>query len=306
VKKLALFLAMMMLQVSTEAHEAMSLRELMLSFGTDLDTAEVRRETISPGLHVLFAAGGNVVVSIGEQGVLMVDSQFPEMIPKLKAAIADLGGGNVDFTINTHSHFDHVDGNPMLGREGSWMIAHINSRHLMLSERTIDFGDRLYRQGPYPLEGLPVFTFDDRMQMFFNGQRIDILHFGAAHTSGDVVVIFRNDNVIHMGDLLTAGYPFIDTSFGGQLDGMIAFCKSVLATIDEQTKVVPGHGPVMSYGDLVDHVAMLETVRDRIRALIDRGHSLEAVMEANPSEEFDAARGDPALFIRGAYATLSQ
>jgi glyoxylase-like metal-dependent hydrolase (beta-lactamase superfamily II) len=236
----------------------------------------------------------------------MVDSQFPEMIPKLKAAIREAGGGDIDFTINTHWHFDHADGNPILGREGSWLISHINSRRMMLREKTMGFGDRTYIQAPYPTEGLPVLTFDDRMQMFFNGQRIDILHFGAAHTTGDAIIYFRNDNVVHMGDTFFAGYPFIDTRHGGHLDGMIAFCKSVLTTIDEDTQVVPGHGPVLSYDDLANYVAMLKTVRNRVSTLIDRGYSLEAVMEAKPTKEFDETRGNPTRFIRGAYDSLSQ
>jgi glyoxylase-like metal-dependent hydrolase (beta-lactamase superfamily II) len=305
-KRLALILLITMVHTQAMTHEAMSLREYLLSFGADLDAAEVSYETIAPGLHVLYGAGGNVVVSIGDQGVLMVDSQFPEMIPKLKAAIHELGGGNIDFTINTHWHFDHADGNPMLGREGSWLISHINSRRMMLREKTMGFGDRTYIQAPYPPEGLPVFTFDERMQMFFNGQRIDILHFGAAHTTGDAAVFFRNDNVVHMGDTFFANYPFIDTRHGGHLDGMITFCNSVLDAIDGETQVVPGHGLVLSYDDLTNYVAMLETVRDRVSALIDLGYSLEAVMEANPTEEFDATRGNPTGFIRGAYDSLSQ
>ena len=236
----------------------------------------------------------------------MVDSQFPEMIPRLQAAIHALGGENIDFTINTHWHYDHADGNPMLGREGSWLISHINSRRMMQREKTLDYGDRTYIQAAYPLEGLPVLTFDDQMQMFFNGQRIDILHFGAAHTTGDAVVYFRNDNVIHMGDVFFARYPFIDTRFGGDLNGMISYCITVLTRINDNTKVVPGHGPVMSYGDVVEFVTMLETVRSRINTFIDRGYTLEDVRETRPTAEFDARYGNPELFITGAYNSLSQ
>ncbi len=297
---------MTILHPGAQAHEALSLTEILESFGTDLAAAQVRSETIAPGLHVLFGAGGNVLVSIGEQGVLMVDSQFPEMIPKLQTIIHELGGGNVDFAINTHWHFDHADGNPMLGREGSWFISQINSRRMMQRENTLDYGDRIYIQPPYPLEGLPVLTFDDQMQMFFNGQRVDIMHFGAAHTTGDAVAFFRNDNVIHMGDVFFAKYPFIDTRFGGDLNGMIYFCESVLGKIDEQTRVIPGHGPVMSYVDVVDFVTMLKTVRSRVNTLIDRGYSLAAVREAKPTAQFDARYGNPNLFISGAYDSLSK
>ena len=117
---------------------------------------------------------------------------------------------------------------------------------------------------------------------------------------------FRSDNVIHMGDVFFARYPFIDTAYGGDLNGMIHFCESVLARIDEQTQVVPGHGPVMSYNDVVEFVAMLETVRGRINDLIDRGYSLAAVRETKPTAEFDARDGDPQLLLTGAYDSLSK
>ncbi len=119
-KQFAAFLMMIMVHPGTQAHEALSLEGILESFGTDLAAAQVHPETLAPGLHVLFGAGGNVLVSIGEQGVLMVDSQFPEMIPKLQAVIHELGGGNVDFTINTHWHFDHADGNPNLFIRGAY------------------------------------------------------------------------------------------------------------------------------------------------------------------------------------------
>lgn len=103
----------------------------------------------------------------------MVDSQFPQMIPKIRSALRELGGDSIDFTINTHWHFEHANGNPTLGREGSWCISHLNSRRMMQREKTIDYGDRTYMQPPYPTECLPILTFNDEMQMFFNGQRID-------------------------------------------------------------------------------------------------------------------------------------
>ncbi len=305
-KQLAALLIITIVHPGAQAHEALSLREILESFGTDLAAAQVRSETIAPGLHVLFGAGGNVLVSIGEQGVLMVDSQFPQMIPKLQAIVHELGGGNVDFTINTHWHFDHADGNSVLGPEGSWFISQINSRRMMQRENTLDYGDRIYIQPPHPLEGPPVLTFDDQMQMFFNGQRVDIMHFGPPHTTGDAVAFFRIANVIHMGDVFFARYPFIDTRFGGDLNGMIYFCESVLGKIDEQTRVIPGHGPVMSYVDVVDFVTMLKTVRSRVNTLIDRGYSLAAVREAKPTAQFDARYGNPNLFIRGAYDSLSK
>lgn len=289
-----------------QAHETLSFDELMEMFGTDLDDVEVRTETVAPGLHVLFGAGGNVMVSIGEQGVLMVDSQYAAMLPRLKSAIVELGGGAIDFTINTHWHFDHADGNPMLGREGTWMISHSNSRRMMVGSHPIDLVNVIYDQPAYPPEALPVITYDDHMQVHFNGQKIDLLHFGPAHTTGDTAVIFRNSNAVHMGDVFNASYPFIDAGNGGDIDGVIRFCKMVLKELNEQSIVVPGHGAVKTYADLVAYVAMLETVRDRVSKLIDSGHSLEEVIAAKPTSDFDEQFGNASRLLDRAYYNLSQ
>ena len=286
------------------AHEPATLDELLAGWGTNLADVEVRTETLVPGLHVLSGAGGNVVVSIGEQGVLMVDSQFPEMVPKLRKAIDVLGGGNIDFAVNTHWHFDHADGNPLLGREGTWLIAQENSRRMMLGSNVMTYTTQVYVQPPYPAEGLPVVAFDDAVQLYFNGQRIDIRPHGPAHTTGDAVVMFRRDNVVHMGDVLNTGFPFIDAENGGSLDGMIEFCRVVLAETDEDTVFVPGHGPVTDRAALQDFVTMLTASRQRIAELIDAGKALPEVIEADPTAEFNEQYGDPRLFIAKSYQSL--
>jgi glyoxylase-like metal-dependent hydrolase (beta-lactamase superfamily II) len=288
------------------AHEALSLEELTQVWGVDIDAMEVTVETVSPGIHVLFGAGGNVAVSIGDQGVLMVDSQFPQMIPKLRAAIRELGGGDVDFTINTHWHFDHADGNPTLGREGTWMVSHSNSRRMMTGTHPVDLVAAVYDQPPYPAEGLPVITYDDRMQFHFNGQKIDLMHLGPAHTTGDTAVFFRSSNVVHMGDVFNRGYPFVDVGNGGDLEGLISFCKAVLDELNEDTVVIPGHGPVGGVDDLAAYIGMLETVRDRISAMIDQGKTLEEVVAAKPTAEFDETYGDPGTLVNRGYVSLAR
>ena len=286
------------------AHEYTSYEEMMARF--QLEDTEVRTETVAPGIHVLRGAGGNVLVSIGEQGVLMVDSQFPQMIPKLKAAIGELGGGAIDFTVNTHWHYDHADGNPVLGRDGSWMVSHTNSRRMMAGAHDIDTVSMIYRQPPYPAEAMPVITFDHHMQFHFNGEAIDLLHFGEAHTTGDTAVLFRDSNVVHMGDVLNAGYPFIDAGNGGGINGMIHFCEKVLARLDEDSIVVPGHGSTLGYADLAQYIGMLETVSSRISEMIDAGMSLDAVIAAAPTAEYDERYGDPSRLIDRAYMSLSR
>ena len=130
-----------------------------------------------------------------------VDDQFPELIPRIQAAIEELGGGEVDFAINTHWHFDHAQSNATLGSDGTWLVSQLNSREMMLDSHLIDLVGTLYEQEAYPPEALPVITYDERMQFFFNGERIDLLHFGPAHTTGDTAVIFRSHNAVHMGDV---------------------------------------------------------------------------------------------------------
>lgn len=289
------------------AHDTLSLDELLAAFGWDFETAEIEVQTLADDFHVLFGVGGNIAVSIGEQGVMVVDDQFPQMMPKINAAIAKLGGGAIDFAINTHWHFDHAEGNLALGPEGTWLISQSNSREMMQGEHVINLVALSYRQQVYPQAALPVITYDDRMQFHFNGEKIDLLHFGPAHTTGDTAVIFRGHNAVHLGDVFNnSGYPFIDADNGGGINGVISFCESVLAVIDEQTTVIPGHGPVTDYAALVAYIDMLKTVRDRIVKLIGEGADLEAVYAAEPTADFDEAHGDPSGLINRAFTSLTK
>lgn len=288
------------------AHEFKSLEELMAGWGLDVANRDITVQTLEPGLHVLFGAGGNVLASIGNQGTLIVDSQFAEMIPKIRETVRQLGGDEIDFVINTHWHFDHANGNPLLGREGTWLVAQENSRRMMVGSHDIHFVDASYRQPPYSAEALPVITYAESMSFYLNDQRIDLLHTGAAHTTGDTAVIFGDAKVVHMGDVFNARYPFIDADNGGDLDGMIAFCNAVLERIDDQTRVIPGHGPVMDYAALQAYTSMLQVMRERLLNMIDRGMSLEEIFAAKPTSDFDEQFGNPQLFITKAYMSLSR
>jgi glyoxylase-like metal-dependent hydrolase (beta-lactamase superfamily II) len=278
----------------------------------DFNAARIVTEKIRDGFYVMLAEGGDVVagnmaVSIGPQGVLVVDDQFPEMAPKYKAAIRELGGSErIAFAINTHWHFDHSNGNQTLGPEGTWFVAQELSREMMLKDNIINLVSLQREQPPHPAIALPVITYDRSMRFHFNGQRIDLLHFGPAHTTGDTAVIFREHNVVHLGDVFnTSGYPFIDADNGGTLPGVIDFCSGVLEEINQTTVVIPGHGPVSDYQGLADYVTMLKTIRDRIQSLIATGASLEQVIAARPTAEWDEQRGDPARLIDRAYASMT-
>lgn len=269
---------------------------------------EIRAEQIGDKLYVLFGIGGNIVASIGDQGVLIVDTQFPEMVPKYRATIAGLGGRDIDIAIDTHWHYDHADGNQRLGPEGVSLISQANSRRMMTRDQVINTVTRPpFAQPAYAPAALPIATFDDRMQLHFNGEQIDLMHFGPAHTTGDTAVIFRGHNTVHLGDVFnTSGYPFIDADNGGDLSGMIAFCQGVLDELEEGAIVVPGHGAVGDYDDLARYIEMLTAVRDNIAKLVASGATLEQVIAAKPTADWDAEFGDPGRMIDRAYASLTR
>ena len=230
--RIAIIAVALLLAAPVAGEDTTSLEELLASFGYDLANAEIRTEKVGEGLYVLFGVGGNIAASIGADGVLVVDDQFPEMIPRVRAAIEALGGGPIDYAINTHWHFDHAQGNLALGPAGTTLVSHSNARGDMARGGIINLVLTRYRQHAYPPDALPVITFDGRMKLHWNGEQIDLLHAGPAHTSGDTAVIFREHQVAHLGDVFNnTGYPFIDVDSGGSIDGMIAFCRAVLAEL---------------------------------------------------------------------------
>ncbi len=287
------------------APEPVTVAEGLAVFGWSFDV-DVTTEKLEDGFYVLFGRGGNVAVSSGEDGVLIVDDQFPEMVPKLKKAMRKMGDKKVDFVINTHWHFDHADGNKALAGKGTWIVSQSNSRRMMRRDNVINLVQIAMLQPAYPAEALPDITFDDSMQFHLNGERIDLLHNGPAHTTGDAAVIFRGRNAVHMGDVFNnAGYPFIDADNGGSLDGVISFCQAVLLEIDDDTVVIPGHGPLATERELRNYVYMLELVRGELIAMIRQGKSLEEIQAAGITETWDERWGDPTGFINRSYTSLT-
>lgn len=257
-------------------------------FGFDMETTEITTEKVKDGLYVLFGVGGNIAVSTGDDSTLIVDDQFPQMMPKIKAALKEIGSEKVDFVVNTHWHFDHADGNLTLGKEGTWIVSQSNSREKMLTDNLINFGPMAYEQKAYPEHALSDITFDDTMQFHFNGEKVELVHYGAAHTNGDAAVIFRGKNAVHFGDVFNnTGFPFIDADNGGDIQGMIDFCQAVHDAIDDDTIVIPGHGPVTDRAKLARYIEVLSVVRDRVQALIDEGKDLEAIVAAKPTADLD-------------------
>jgi glyoxylase-like metal-dependent hydrolase (beta-lactamase superfamily II) len=290
---------------SDNAPKPLELDALLGAFGWDLNATEIKTEKLTDNLYVLFGAGGNIAASVGEDGVFIVDNQFPQLMPKIEAAIRKVGGERIDFAATTHWHFDHAEGNLALGPKGTTLVAHKNSRAMMLQDNIVNLVSVAYDQKAYPSDALPEITFSEELQFHYNTQAIELMHFGPAHTTGDAAVWFRGANAIHLGDVFNnSGYPFIDADNGGELKGMISFCEQVLSRIDQDTIVIPGHGPVSNYAGLEHYIVMLKTTLARLENLVAEGASLEEVFAANITKEFDEKMGNNQLFINRAYESL--
>ncbi|HEY5665415.1 MAG TPA: MBL fold metallo-hydrolase [Gammaproteobacteria bacterium] len=278
-----------------------------LALAQGLGSPEIRSQALGDGFHVLFGPGaGNMLVSIGDSGVLLVDDGVPAIVDAYRARIVELGGGDIDLAINTHWHFDHADGNQVLGPDGVQLVAHENSRQMMMQDNLINLVSQTFDQPAYAPEAWPEITYDTTMRIHFNGERIDLMHFGPAHTTGDTAVIFRDRNLVHLGDVFNmGGYPFIDADNGGSLEGLIAFCERVLAEIEPGATVIPGHGGVSDYQGLADYIAMLSEIRDSLSSLIEDGASLEQIVAAGPTADWDEVRGDPMMLLNRAYASMT-
>jgi cyclase len=275
--------------------------------------ATVTTQQLAPDLHVLMGAGGgqvagNVLLLLGAQGALVIDTGFPVFVPGYRDAIARLGGGRVTYAINTHWHDDHSEGNKLFGPDGALLVAHANSREMLTHDTTTNVVRTVLSLAAYPAAALPTVTFDDRMELYVNGERIELLHVSPAHTAGDAAVFLRNHNVVHTGDVfLPSAYPFSDVDNGGDFDGEIEFVSQLLKEIDRNTVIVPGHGRVATYDDLAAYVAMLKTVRGRIAALVASGATLAQVVAAQPTKEWDATYGNPTTyFLDRSYKSLKQ
>ena len=261
----------------------------------DMSEVEIGVTDLGDGLYMLTGRGGNMGLSVGEDATFLIDDQFAPLTPKIKAAIAGLTDDAVKFVFNTHWHFDHVGGNENFGETGSVIVAHDNVRERMSKDQ---FLEAFNREVPAsPPEALPVVTFNDRVTFHLNGETIRAFHTPHAHTDGDSVIHFDGANVFHMGDtFFHKMYPFIDASSGGSVNGVIEAANAVLAMADEESVIIPGHGPIAGRDDLRAYRDMLATVRDSINAMIADGMSLEQVQAANPTADFDAMHNEMGMF----------
>jgi cyclase len=275
----------------------------------DLDSVQVTRQRVADGVYMLQGAGGNIGVSAGRDGVLVIDDQYAPLSDRIRAAGRGLSTAPIRFVVNTHWHGEHTGGNENLARDGSLIVAHDNVRRRMSAEQFVAALNN--RVPPSPVGALPVVTFSDSLTLYLNGDTILVMHVQAAHTDGDAIVYFRKADVIHTGDVFFNGfYPFIDASTGGSLDGMIAATDQILRLAGEQTRIIPGHGPLAQRADLQAYHDMLATVRLRLARARTQGLSAEQVLNANLLADLDSIWGKgfltPARFVAVAYGSLGR
>jgi len=271
----------------------------------DFSQVQIRTIDLGNGVYMLMGQGGNLGLSVGDDGAFLVDDQFAPLTEKIQAAVASVSKDPVRWVLNTHWHGDHTGGNENLGKSGAFIVAHQNVRRRLNPE---EFRDLIGRSQQAPADALPVITFDQGITFHWNGETIEVFHTPPGHTDGDAIIVFTRANVIHMGDTFFNGrYPFIDMESGGNLNGVIAAAERVLGKLTPGTKIIPGHGEVGGRAELQAYHDMLTTVRDRVTRLIGQGMDEDAVVAAKPTQDLDAKWGQSSEgFVRAAYKSLKR
>ena len=272
---------------------------LFLAFGIpavaqqDFSKVEVKTEQLAPGVAVLFGAGGNIGVSFGPDGTVLIDDQFAPLTPKIEAAIAALGATPVKYLINTHWHGDHTGGNENLGKKGTLILAHDNVRIRLMNG--MQSGTR--NVPPAAKAALPVITYHDGLSLHVNGDEVRTIHMHNGHTDGDSIAFWKKANIVHMGDLFMnkVSLPLVDIDSGGNVKGFLDAAEKVLAMTDANTKIIPGHGPMATRADLEAHRDMLKSVIGSVRAAIAAKKTLVQIQAMKPAAKWEVANG----FISG-------
>jgi len=248
----------------------------------DFSKVEIKATNVRGNIYMLEGQGGNIGVSAGDDGILIIDDQFAPLAEKIRAALKQLNSGQLKFVLNRHWHGDHTGGNPVFGKEAT-IIAHSNVRQRLMTEQKR--GERVI--SPLPKEGWPVITLENSLSLHFNGEEIKVIHFPKGHTDGDCVMFFANSNVVHMGDDFFAGrFPFVDLASGGEVEGLTKNIEAVIAQLPPEVKIIPGHGPISTLDDLKKYHRMLVETVAAVRNEMAAGKSLEDLKKHGFAEEW--------------------
>lgn len=247
---------------------------------TDFSGVEIKVQKVAGSIYMLEGAGGNIGVSVGDDGIVLIDDQFAPLAPKIKAALKGITDKPVKFVVNTHYHGDHTGGNEAFG-ESAPLVAHDNVRKRLAAGAA--------GQPPAAKGALPVVTFHDRVSIHLNGEEIRAIHYPSGHTDGDSVIWFTKSNVVHMGDDMFAGrFPYIDQDSGGSVRGLISNVENVLETIPADAKLIPGHGPLSTVKDLESSLAMLKDTLAIVQAGVREGKSLDELQKAKVLDKYES------------------
>ena len=262
----------------------------------NFDTVRIQPIKVVDNIYMLKGSGGNIGVMIGKDGTLMIDNQFAPLSNKINGAIKTLDPGEIRFLINTHLHGDHSGGNENFKRMGSTIVAHDLVRERMSKEQV---NKQMNRTTPArEKDALPVITFSDKMNFHLNDEDIELIHLDRGHTDGDVIVRFKKANVFHTGDAFVRyGYPFIDMSSGGSFTGFISTLDKALALMDDNSKIIPGHGELATKADVKILRDKLVDIRDQVLAALKKGKKVEEIPSLGITDKYDATLGNG--FLKG-------
>lgn len=265
----------------------------------DFSDVQIKVHRVADHVYYLEGRGGNIGLSIGADGVVMVDDQFAPLTEKIVAAIRTLSDGRIRFLVNTHVHGDHTGGNANFATLGVPIVANENVRMRLRAGQGGAAGA--------PEAALPILTFADSVALHLNGEDIRVVKLPAAHTDGDSMIEFTGSNVIHVGDVFrTTGYPVIDVGNGGSAKGTLDALAAVMRAAGPDTKLIPGHGVVSTREDVREFRDMVSKVYDRVSMLMKRGKTLQEIEAAKPTAEYDAKWGDPKRFLQGLYDSIEK
>ncbi len=260
----------------------------------NFDTVKVTSALVRDHVYMLKGSGGNIGVLTGKDGVLMVDDQFAPLSQKIRDAIKALDPGEIRFLINTHVHGDHSGGNENFKKMGVTVVAHDKVRERMMKEHV----DGKNVEPPRDPDAWPLITVENKISFHLNDEDIDVLHFANGHTDGDMIIHFKKANVFHCGDMFVRyGYPYIDATRGGGINGFITFLDKILPLMDDNSKVIPGHGELATKADVKIYRDRLADMRDQVAAALKKGKKVEEIPGMGIADKYEAEWGRG--FVKG-------